>query len=97
MERFGEPAPPAGDEPWGRSMTAMAEAVWFDGERMWVALADGRRLGVPLACFPRLVRATASAREAVEIRACGLHWEALDEDISVAGLLDGRGDRSAVE
>ena len=59
---------------------------------MWVALADGRRLGVPLAWFPRLMRATAEQREAVEITAYGLHWEALDQDISVAGLLAGRGD-----
>ena len=34
-------------------------------------------------------------REAVEIRAFGLHWEALDEDVSVEGLLAGRGDRAA--
>lgn len=66
------------------------EAAWCDAERLWVALADGRRLGVPLAWFPRLMRASAEEREAVEIRAFGLHWEALDEDISVAGLLAGR-------
>ncbi len=42
---------------------------------------------MPLAWFPRLMRASAEAREAVEISAFGLHWEALDEDISVAGLL----------
>jgi hypothetical protein len=71
-------------------MTNSAEAVWFDEGRMRVALADGRRLSVPLAWFPRLMRATAEAREAVEISAYGLHWEALDEDISVAGLLVGR-------
>jgi hypothetical protein len=47
---------------------------------------------VPLAWFPRLMRATPEEREAVEISACGLHWEALDEDISVAGLLAGRKD-----
>ena len=74
-----------------------AEAVWFDGERMWVALTDGRRLGVPLAWVPRLMRPVAEEREAVEISACGLHWEAPDEDISVAGLLAGRGDRRAAE
>jgi hypothetical protein len=58
--------------------------------------ADGRRLGVPLAWFPRLMRASAEAREAVEISAFGLHWEALDEDISVAGLFAGRGDATPV-
>ena len=52
-----------------------------------VALRDGRRLGVPLAWFARLLRASAKAREGVEISAFGLHREALDEDISVEGLL----------
>ncbi|MEA2831338.1 MAG: hypothetical protein QOF22_2086, partial [Bradyrhizobium sp.] len=31
-------------------------------------------------------------REQVEMSRVGLHWEAIDEDISVAGLLAGRGD-----
>ena len=59
---------------------------------MWVELTDGRTLGVPLAWFPRLLRAKPSEREQVEISRVGLHWEAIDEDISIAGLLAGRGD-----
>jgi hypothetical protein len=59
---------------------------------MWVELTDGRTLGVPLAWFPRLLRATPAEREQVEISHVGLHWEAIDEDISIAGLLAGRGD-----
>jgi hypothetical protein len=59
---------------------------------MWVDLADGRTLGVPLAWFPRLLNATSADRERVELSRTGLHWEALDEDISIAGLLAGRGD-----
>jgi Protein of unknown function (DUF2442) len=58
---------------------------------MWVELSDGRTLGVPLAWFPRLLRATPAEREQVELSRGGLHWEALDEDISVEGLLAGRG------
>jgi hypothetical protein len=38
------------------------------------------------------LRATAADREQVELSRVGLHWEALDEDISIAGLLAGRGD-----
>lgn len=57
-----------------------------------VDLADGRTLGVPLAWFPRLLRATPAEREQVELSRVGLHWEALDEDISIAGLLAGRHD-----
>jgi Protein of unknown function (DUF2442) len=73
-------------------MTISATSVRFDEDTLWVALTDGRTLGVPLAWFPRLVRATAVEREQVEISRVGLHWEALDEDISIAGLLAGRGD-----
>ena len=73
-------------------MTASATAVRFDEHTMWVDLTDGRTLGVPLAWFPRLLRATPAERERVELSRVGLLWEALDEDISVAGLLAGRGD-----
>ena len=62
---------------------------------MWVNLADGRVLGVPLAWFPRILRATAEQREQVRISSRGLHWEALDEDISIAGLLEGLGDQTS--
>ena len=71
-----------------------AISVAFDDDRMWVELSDGRTLGVPLAWFPRLLRATPAQRDACRISGRGLHWEALDEDISVIGLLAGYGDRS---
>jgi Protein of unknown function (DUF2442) len=61
---------------------------------MWVDLADGRKLGVPLAWFPRLLRATPEQRSACRISGRGLHWEVLDEDISIAGLLAGQGDQT---
>lgn len=73
-------------------MTISATAVRFDDDTMWVDLTDGRTLGVPLAWFPRLLRASPEARQRVEITRIGLHWKGLDEDISIAGLLAGRGD-----
>jgi len=51
-------------------------------------------IAVPLAWSPRLLNATPKQREQVELSRFGLHWEALDEDLSVAGLLAGRGDRT---
>jgi hypothetical protein len=69
-------------------------AVRFDEDSMWVELSDGRTLGVPLAWFPRLLEATPEQREQVKITSRGLHWEVLDEDISIAGLLAGLGDQS---
>ena len=72
-----------------------ATRVRFDADSMWVDLSDGRTLGVPLAWFPRLLRSSPEQREQVRISSRGLHWEALDEDISVAGLLAGLGDQNA--
>ncbi len=69
-------------------------AVRFDEDSLWVELSDGRTLGVPLAWFPRLLQGTPEQREQVRISNRGLHWEALDEDISIAGLLAGLGDQS---
>lgn len=59
---------------------------------MWVHLDDGRVIAVPLAWFPRLLTATPEQRAQFELSPRGVHWEALDEDISVDGLLAGHGD-----
>jgi hypothetical protein len=74
----------------------LATDVRFADEIMWVSLADGRRLGVPIAYFPRFFKATPNelADYTISGGGTGLHWDALDEDISVAALLLGVGDRS---
>ena len=79
-------------------MSTLARTLRFDESMMWVSLADGRQLGVPLAYFPRLLRATTQQREAFVISGggIGLHWDELDEDISVPALLAGKGDLTAV-
>jgi len=78
-------------------MSISASKVRFDEDTMWVSLSDGRILGVPLAWFPRLVAASAEDLAAVEISAYGLHWERLDEDISVPALLAGRSGDAGIE
>ncbi len=75
-------------------VNARPTRVHFDQDSMWVDLSDGRTLGVPLAWFPRLLDSTAEQREQVRLSSRGLHWEALDEDISIAGLLAGQGDQT---
>lgn len=77
-------------------MNISATKLDFDESMMWVDLSDGRKLGVPFAYFPRLLRATPEQRLQYEIsgNGSGLHWEALDEDISVEGLLMGVGDQT---
>jgi hypothetical protein len=54
---------------------------------MWVELTDGWKLRVPLAWFPRLLRATPAEREQIELSRVGMHRSAIDEDISIEGLL----------
>lgn len=73
-----------------------ARKVSFDSDNIWVELTDGRQLGVPLAYFPRLLNATGIQREGFIISGggSGIHWDDLDEDISVSALLLGVGDRT---
>src|SRR5277367_3831494 len=75
-------------------MNISATKVTFDEHSMWVDLSDGRTIGVPFAWFPRLLNAKPSQREKVEIGRHGLHWDEIDEDISIAGLLAGRRDQT---
>ena len=74
-----------------RPTTALAKSVKFKDEMMEVSLTDGRIVSVPIIWFPLLHEATPEQREHYEIRGGGasLHWEEIDEDISVAGLLAG--------
>ncbi len=64
---------------------------------MWVEFADGRKLGVTLAYFPRLLNATPEQREGYEISGggTGLHWDEIDEDLNVEYLLLGVRDRTS--
>ncbi|CDZ34539.1 Hypothetical protein NGAL_HAMBI1145_23860 [Neorhizobium galegae bv. officinalis] len=75
-------------------MSISATEVKFDDDTMWVSLNDGRTLGVPLAWFPRLLLAKPADRQNFELSPGGIHWDELDEDISITGLLEGRGDRT---
>lgn len=64
-----------------------------------VELSDGRTISVPLEWYPRLVHGTPEERNKWRVigRGQGIHWEELDEDISVEGLLAGKpsGERQA--
>lgn len=76
-------------------MSTSAKSVRFDDNSMWIELLDGRTLGIPLVWFPRILHATPKQREQFELSSQGIHWDDLDEDISVAGLLAGRGDATS--
>jgi len=65
--------------------------VHFSEDTISVDLMDGRTITVPLVWYPRLLNATPAQRQQWEVcgGGYGMHWEALDEDLSTAGLLRG--------
>lgn len=75
-----------------------ATKVWFDDYNMWLCLEDGRTIAIPLLFFPRLKNANKEQLEDFELSGGGLgiHWETLDEDILVPGLLFGNYDKSKI-
>ncbi|RJT42126.1 DUF2442 domain-containing protein [Rahnella woolbedingensis] len=71
-------------------MNISPKSVRFDESTMWVTLEDGQVLSAPLKQFPALLNATPAQRQDYEASAYGLHWDALDEDISIEGLMMGK-------
>jgi hypothetical protein len=70
---------------------APAKNAIITDDELCVQLADGRRICVPLAWFPKLLEASKVERETWELLGDGLGicWPSLDEDLSVDGLLQG--------
>jgi hypothetical protein len=70
----------------------LVEKISFTKDTMAADLSDGRTISVPIAWFPRLLHATKAERESWRLigNGHGIHWEEIDEDISVEGLLAGR-------
>ena len=68
-----------------------AKQLSFDNDMMWIELKDGRKLGIPLIYFPRLLKATTDQLQNYQISGggIGLHWDELDEDLLVENLLMG--------
>ena len=66
-----------------------AVEVNFSGDALHVVLADGREVSAPLAWLPRLRDATETQRNNWRLigHGIGIHWEDMDEDVSVASLL----------
>jgi hypothetical protein len=72
-----------------QNRVASATDVYFDAKHICVRLSDGREISAPLEWFPRLYHATEEQLQGWELigHGVGIHWESIDEDISVAGLL----------
>ena len=67
----------------------LAVDVSCSDDALTVTLDDGRTVSIPLVWFPRLLAATSQQRRGWEPigGGIGIHWEAIDEDISIASLL----------
>lgn len=65
------------------------EKAEFRDGLLLVTLKDGRLIGTPLEWYPRLANATPEQLQHFELWAFGIHWEELDEDLSIEGMLQG--------
>lgn len=65
--------------------------VKISDDELTVQLRDGRKISVPLTWYPRLLNATSQQRDDWTIVGAGygIHWDAIDEDLSTEGLLRG--------
>ncbi len=70
-------------------MPTVADTIWFDTDMLHVRLLDGREVSVPLEWFPRLRDANEGQRKNWRLigRGIGIHWDDVDEDISIASIM----------
>ena len=70
----------------------VATGVWFSEDSICLQLADGREVKTPLEFYPTLKNATASQRKKFRLigLGTGIHWDDIDEDLSVEGIVLGR-------
>lgn len=62
--------------------------LWFSDERIFIETVQGTVKSMPLEWFPSLKNATPTEREDYELSAMGIHWEAIDEDLSFEGFFN---------
>jgi hypothetical protein len=67
-----------------------AQSVECTATELIVTLRDGRRIATPLAWYPRLSQASTAQRANYDIMPMGIHWPEIDEDLSIAGMLQGK-------
>jgi hypothetical protein len=70
----------------------VAVEIELTEDKLIVNLADGRRIMVPLAWYPRLWHGTLAERQNWQLLGGGyaIEWPELDEHIGIEGLLAGR-------
>jgi hypothetical protein len=73
-----------------KNVNALASKVRFTDDMLYILLRDGREIGVPLLWFPKLRQANNKQLQNWRLigKGLGIHWEDLDEDLSVSALLN---------
>jgi len=66
-----------------------AQRVRFQNDFVWIDLADGRVIGLPLFWFPWLHSATEAQRGSYDLHGDSIYWEELDEGIDLVAMLTG--------
>jgi hypothetical protein len=67
-----------------------AVKAWHERGFIHVRLASGHEVRFPIAGNPRLEHAAPADLDLIELSPFGIHWPTLDEDLSLAGILEGR-------
>lgn len=60
--------------------------VWFENDKVFINTLSGEILNHPLEWFPRLLKATEKEKNSFEITPFGIHWNLIDEDLSLEGF-----------
>jgi hypothetical protein len=70
----------------------VANKVWLENNMICIKLSDQREVRFPVYLNEKLRNATKKQLENVELicGGTGLHWPALDEDLSVMGIMEGK-------
>ncbi len=68
------------------------EVKIIENHAIWVLLEDGREISVPITWYPRLSKASIEELNNFRLigRGTGIHWEDLDEDLSIKGFILGK-------
>ena len=74
------------------NIEAIASSVSFIEDMICLSLTDGREVKTPLEFYPRLAKATPEQLNNFRLMGGGrgIHWEELDEDLSVDSIVLGR-------
>ena len=64
------------------------EKIWLTADAMWIRTEDGAEASEKFSDYPRLRFATPEQLANYEADSFGIHWPAIDEDLSFEGFFD---------